>query len=429
MKALQFILVAALATGLAIAAAETESVTIVVEGVGQDREDSIFNALASAVRQEHGTEVQSQRVVTQAESQMVLSRSNGDETTVSLSSGSEGKITSASGGLISSYRVLSSRSEGGVIRTRVRVVIPRYHGPGLRTYESRRKLAVYPFTAEPGLTLFGVRLSAVDLAEEFSQEVVEEFTRSRRFAVLERRRMNEVAAERQLIAGPEAPIVEKAKLGRALGADYVVYGKIRALDIDTSVREIAATGERYTEIAGALIVDIRVVSPATNQVHWADTLELLGSEALQGYSGTSFELARQEVIETAARRLIGASLQAIYPIRVVDAAASGDLVLNQGGTALAVGQQLDLFRYGEEVTDPYSGESLGRSETFVGRLEVVRVTNRLTYARILGNESLAGEYDNYVVRYAEDPDMEQFQVDRAAERGTRRRVLLPQDGG
>lgn len=429
MKIYQYIFIAVLGIFPAILNAETESVTLVVDGVGQDREDSVFNALASAVRQEHGTEIKSQRITTQAESQMVLSGSNGEETTVSLSSGSKGKISSESGGLISRYRVLSSRREDGLIRTKVRVVIPRYHGPGLRTYESRRKLAIYPFTSEAGLTLFGMSLSAAELAEDFSQAVVEEFTRSRRFAILERRRMNEVAAERQLIASPNAPIAEKAKLGRLLGADYVVYGRVRALDIDTLTREIAVSGELYTELTGALIVDIRIVSPATNQIHWADTLQLSGSEALGRFSGSSFERARQNVIEAAARRLIRKSVQAIYPILVVDSSKNGELILNQGGTALSPGQQLNLFRYGQEVTDPYSGESLGRSETLVGRLEVIRVTNRLSYARLLESEELIDNYKDFVVRYLDDSVMfSRSKAKQKLERGTRRRVFLPQDG-
>ena len=80
-----------------------------------------------------------------------------------------------------------------------------------------------------------------------------------------------------------------------------------------------------------------------------------------------------KLLEVAAERITEAMLDAIYPISLV--AIDGDIVtLNQGGDTISSGNLYELYRYGEKIIDPYTKESLGRSETLVGEISVERVT-------------------------------------------------------
>ncbi|MFT7492323.1 MAG: hypothetical protein ACI80S_001923, partial [Pseudohongiellaceae bacterium] len=84
-------------------------------------------------------------------------------------------------------------------------------------------------------------------------------------------------------------------------------------------------------------------------------------------------------------------VQRIYPIRVVD--VSGDqIVLNAGGNSLTQGMILDVFKEGKKIVDPYTGESLGKTEKKVGEVQVTRVNSKVTYARhIDGAQILSGQ--------------------------------------
>jgi hypothetical protein len=46
----------------------------------------------------------------------------------------------------------------------------------------------------------------------------------------------------------------------------------------------------------------------------------------------------------------------------------------------------ELYRYGEKIIDPYTKESLGRSETLVGEISVERVNPKTSLGRIVRRE-------------------------------------------
>ncbi|MDT8439084.1 MAG: CsgG/HfaB family protein [Wenzhouxiangellaceae bacterium] len=421
-------LVLAAAFSASSALAEVDFTTVTVEGSGETREDSIFDALASAVRQVHGAEITTRRVVAQNQTQMVVSGPNGEESKISLSSGYKGEVSASSSGLVSGYSVLSSSVERGLHISKVKVTLPRYRAPGIRSSATRRELAVYPFTANSTLLLLQQRLNSVQLADDFTQAVVQEFTRSRRFAVLERQRVRAVMAERNLIAQDDVPVIEKAKLGGILGADYVVYGDIKSLDIDIATQRLAVSGETYSRFVGSINVDIRIVSPVTNQIHWADTVKLDGADIFHSSDSITFEEARLRIIEHAARTLVSQATEAIYPILIVQKSSAGELVLNQGGTALALGDQLTVYRLENELKDPYSGESLGRAEVYIGNIEITRVASKMSYARPIEEYELGPDLTNYVVRIAREHEPTRMLEAQLEEiRGSRRGVRLPFD--
>ena len=51
-----------------------------------------------------------------------------------------------------------------------------------------------------------------------------------------------------------------------------------------------------------------------------------------------------------------------------------NLDLNTGGDVVSVGQVFDLMQLGEKVKDAYTKESLGKSETKIGTVEIIQVS-------------------------------------------------------
>ncbi len=408
------------------ASADDETIQVEVVGHGSDRQDATFDALAEAVRQVHGVEIHSRQNLTRSSQELAMTDAEGARTSLTLSADQSGNISAGTEGYISGYRVLSATPREPGFTVRLRVDLPVYQAPGMGTHETRRTLAVYPFDAEPGLRLFGERLDPATAARRLTQAVVQSVTQTRRFAVLERERTQAIVEERRLLADPAVPAREKARLGATLGADYVMIGRVAGLDIDAREQVSSLTGESRLGTSGSIVLDLRILSPATRQVHWADTLTI-PAEAVFASSGDATGMAafEQSLWAHAADQVSERAISAIYPLRLID--FDGDrLVLNQGGSQLREGMPLQIFALGEELFDPYSGESLGRKESPVARARVERVTDRVSYARVVEGAVTESDPAAYLARRAElaaSPDG----VDAESVRGTRRGTWLPQD--
>jgi hypothetical protein len=73
----------------------------------------------------------------------------------------------------------------------------------------------------------------------------------------------------------------------------------------------------------------------------------------------------------------------IYPLRVVSRSIDRNtVVLNQGGKSLAIGDKLEVMSLGEQVIDPYTGESLGQQEYVIATVEVISVLPKMSTAKV-----------------------------------------------
>ncbi|MFW5734531.1 MAG: hypothetical protein ACOCWR_05675, partial [Oceanidesulfovibrio sp.] len=141
--------------------------------------------------------IDSQELV-RSESTIVTMDEGGDagSTSAMFGKAQASAIAIGTSGVIKECRVLSSDMENGQRVVTLDVTIEKYETPGLSP-DSRRKLAVMPFRAGKG-----VSAAAIDL---LSQSLVNEFTQSRRFAVLDREYEEVFANERNIWASGDMP--------------------------------------------------------------------------------------------------------------------------------------------------------------------------------------------------------------------------------
>ncbi len=110
----------------------------------------------------------------------------------------------------------------------------------------------------------------------------------------------------------------------------------------------------------------------------------------------SDELLRQ-IARDMAGQIAGRVLDVIFPARIL-AMTGKQVTINRGdGTGIALDQLWDVFALGEELIDPDTGESLGRSEVMVGQVRVDRITPRFSTATIVEDYGIE---KNAVVRMA-----------------------------
>lgn len=363
------------AAGLAIG--QTREQEYRARGTGLTMEEAIENALFEVTRKVSGTRIEG----TQSSSVHTVS-GNIDGT----DGGSEfrfeervdSRVRTSASGLVSSYDLLSRIDGPRGVEVEILARVPRYDVPGIDS-TNRRKLALIPFGSRIDQTEFFGPIYGDELASELSNAVLTQFVQARRFAILDRESWRAIDRERELLASSATPISEKAKLGRALGADYLVLGELLEAGGGQLQRTDRLTGAVKSSSGASIAVAYRIVVPATGEIKFADTVELSVSDA----SGQPVQ-SRTYALNELSKQLVGIALDRIYPIKVVGANGA-DVVLNQGGNTLSIGDQLELIEVGELMRDPYTKESLGRVETVIGRLEITRVDGKMSYARIVGH--------------------------------------------
>jgi len=212
------------------------------------------------------------------------------------------------------------------------------------------------------------------------------------------------------VSNPLTPMTQLLELANRLVAEYMIVGQLESITATRTTNYVELLKrEVYSDSASATVV-LRVIDVGSDQVKYAgtDVFYFVDDEIPKSGGVTA---VGTKLLEVAAERITEAMLDAIYPLSLV--AIDGDQVtINQGGDTLRVGDLYELYRYGEKIIDPYTKESLGRSETLVGEVSVERVNPKISLGRIVRratSEVIEFQQKAFVLRLKnrqEDPSVE-----------------------
>ena len=364
----------------------TTTTTVEVNGYGVSRDEALQNALIEALKQTKGVSIDSQKAFAKKLKQTNASVDGQNSRSMRVDSLSQSAVKEATKGLVNSYRILSSRklsSHEWEVRAVVKIL--KFKSPGLST-KNRRKIAIMPFYyAQESFLIDNKRYSGVKLSLLLNQALTSDITQSRRFAVVDRTYVQDMANELGLIASKHTPLSQKVKLGNMLGADYLLVGTIQAADMHTDVSSNRLLGTTSSKRTAEFIVEYRIIVVGTSQIKWSDTAKAV----IDLGSSQSTQMALQNAIEKVTASIANALLENIYPIRVIDNTDGQNIVLNQGGKTLHVGDKLDVMRLGKKMFDPYTKEPLGRLERKVATIEIVRVNPKISFGRVVEGKASA----------------------------------------
>ena len=276
----------------------------------------------------------------------------------------------------------------------VKYAVYRVPGPNMK----RRRLAVLDFPMDE-VHLYGAgggRQLQVDgrvvrvgtdvdfklvrkLQHGFRSKVEELLTQGRRFGVLDRKRPEVYEAEKQILTSGDVDAGERARLGRVMGADYLVYGTIDRVAIENETRVIRATGERMERSHGATKVRFTVLAAATRQVKWSSAITL--DKRLR--PGLLPEEAAEALLGEVAARMVDELTENIYPPRVTEVIGPGQFVVNRGGNTVDTGSVFEVFAVGDWLLDPDTGERLDQLETSVAIARIVTVKPKYSIAELI----------------------------------------------
>lgn len=337
---------------LAMVPAWAATTPVQVSGFGATERLAVENALIEAVSQVNGIDIKNSQQVEQ-----LLHKKNGETETMTHTQ-RNGSVSAK--GMVDSYNVLSKDCNGEGCRVQLHVNVIRYKAAGLSA-DSRRKLAVLPFTGRHGAT--------------FSSELQDLYTQSRRFAVLDRSQNEAYRQEKALWESDNTGLTEKARMGQVLGLDYILVGKVEKASTRRWSKNIELTGEVKHYASSSLRVRYQLIEVPTRQVKWSDSISLsAGNGNLNG------------LINQAIKGIFQQTMDNIYPLRLINVKGKR-VIINQGGKTLKVGSYYTVFDLGEKLVDPYTGEVLGQDESAIGKIRITEVKPKLAYAELIEGDS------------------------------------------
>jgi curli biogenesis system outer membrane secretion channel CsgG len=175
------------------------------------------------------------------------------------------------------------------------------------------------------------------LGSSASDILITELSKSGKFILVERDKMNTLLGEQKLGMSGAIDSTTAARVGRILGLNAIVTGAISEFGSTTEGSEYLLAQSKRQVVKAT--VDIRVVDAETGQILYADSGSGLGVKKSGG--------------------VLGLGTRQGY--------------LNAGNDSnLPVGKTLSLYKIGREIKDPTTGLSIGNTEEKTGEIKVVR---------------------------------------------------------
>ena len=235
-----------------------------------------------------------------------------------------------------------------------------------------------------------------------NQGLTNYLTQTKKFTVLDREYIKEIADEKLSITEGRAPAVEMAKLGNEVSGDYIFVGAVEDFTVKKKIIKIQSSGKEFERIQASFYVSYRLLDVATKQVQNANNFKITSTFKTMDPIEIITELVDKGV------KIIGEEiLFSVYPV-VVEQYSMERLILGQGGNQFKKGDSYELYEKGEKIIDSYTKESLGNVENYLGKVEITKVNANFSKAKFIEGQFdmsvgfIPGQYIVRPIKFDED---------------------------
>jgi TolB-like protein len=195
-----------------------------------------------------------------------------------------------------------------------------------------------------------------DLGEIILDKMITVLVNQERFKIMERAQLNRILEEQSLGSSGIIDASTAAQIGRGIGVDAIIIGSV------------AAT------VSGTLSVDARVIDTESAAIIVAEDI----------YSGSSDAQSVKNAVENLARKITEElPLVEGYIIKI-----DGDnVILDVGRTGgLKRGMKCHIYKEGEPIKHPITGEILGKETKIMGEVLVTEAFDKYCTAKTIKAE-------------------------------------------
>jgi len=224
--------------------------------------------------------------------------------------------------------------------------------------------------------------------KRIADEMINSFTNSKRFQVMERQEVDQVLDEKTfetITAGGDI----KSRLVELQGADYLIHGEVVNFYANRTSKKIAYVDEVQTQLDVFAEGLFRIVDVHSGAIISSENIRI--KKKIKGNKDSGQIMS--DLIHQFASESVNRIILKIYPIKVMGSSADGMVYLNRGADAgLMEGQQFQVVRPGQALIDPDTGQSFGSVESKVAMVEIVSVEDSRSQAQLLsGDEPQSGD--------------------------------------
>ena len=410
-------------TGSTLKTNTVDSVVREVIGQGRNRDEAIKNALYRAVEQARGVKVDSGTYEFGYRGTSAgFGTSQPGNRSIDIDSmnfSTQGTVyTTEIEGLIKGFEVIEEKQVNEqTYEVKLKVNVYDYSTRGLTP---RVKVALMPVkTMQNAYRFLEQTISGQTLSAVFSQRLMMGMTQTNKFAVLDRESISDFVDEKEMLLVFDAPLGEQAKLAETLGADYLLVGTITQAVIERIETRLEVANFTSTQYLARINFNYRLIDSSTKQVVLAmDEQKYLKNDEVRKLSDEqntalwNSTQIRDAFLSIAANEIIEKIIDQVYPVKIAAIQEDGIVILNQGGERIATGMLLDVFKQGREVFDADTNESLGTSENRVATIEIQKVAQAMSYAKVIDGD-LAQISKGLVCRVREQKNQYKSKQNRA----------------
>ena len=389
--------------------------TVTVSAAGLSYEEALNNAFAEAIAMVNGKNIQTKTIIqvlsgdplskeiTQDKKQVgfladLLSQFNKPEKKeepkdekknpdkVEYSQNYLKEIIDETKGGIKSYEIIKKDTDkNGWHNVKLKAEVAFFDLP---KEAMRVRMAIFPFK------LYDVEGDKSRFNRLIDQNINDYFVQTKKFTMLDRTYIEEVAKEQNTILDGKTPAVEMAKIGNEISADFILVGSVENFNITEKVKKILSSDMEIKKKEASIYMSYRLLDVATKQISYSNTIE---------YKLTLTENSKKPDIEIISKtsKILGEEiLFSIYPV-LVEKIVNGEIYLGQGGNQFQKSDQYELFEKGEKIIDSYTNEVIGNVETSLGLVEITSVSTGYSKGKMLSKENnLPDDVSNgsYLVR-------------------------------
>jgi len=264
-----------------------------------------------------------------------------------------------------------------------------FTGPLVAADAAKPRVAVLEFKNKAqGYSWYQAGQAAQDM-------LVTELVKKGEFRVMEREQLAAIMEEKHLSFSGDIDPKTAVKVGKMIGVEYLITGAVTELGVaDRSANvpggifggRLPSVNVRSQRMDAA--VDARAFSTSTGEIVWADTARESTSDSSVYVAGAGGGVDDHRKVDRILRPVVvklaeslsqkklttsglGGATDASGVAGKIARADGGTIYLNVGSEAgVKEGDEFDVFRMGEPIKDPDTGEVLGANERKVGRIKV-----------------------------------------------------------
>lgn len=236
-------------------------------------------------------------------------------------------------------------------------------------------------------------------AGEISSGVTDMFTtalfKTGKFELIERNQLQKVLDEQGLANSGAVNPQTAAKVGRILGVSAIITGKVT--EFGTREFEVGFAGFSGHQTEAKCAIDCRMVNTTTGALMMAETASAGDSQVgisvsewrnLKiggvGFDSTLIGKVTRTAVNNLVNKIVGSSSAGIEG--KIAAVLTDKIIINLGkNSGFSEGDLMEVFRPGEPILDPDTGEVLEQTETKIAEIKITVIKENSSEAQIISS--------------------------------------------